>query len=208
LLLFLDNDIILKLGALGLLKELENLFNTDASSIYILPSAKYFISNNKNLRNKYSEELLQNILRAIRNYQVIRDDFVNDQKYLSLTDIDKIDSGERLLFSLNPADKNYLILTGDKNSIIQLSQQQNVDNIKGELKGKIVCLEYIVLKLMEINSFDFIEKGMNEKDFGGDATLKLIFNQSNLTREMAREGLLSYYMNLKIQTGELLCPIK
>lgn len=208
MLLFLDNDIILKLGALGLLKELENLFNTDASSIYILPSAKYFISNNKNLRNKYSEELLQNILRAIRNYQVIRDDFVNDQKYLSLTDIDKIDSGERLLFSLNPADKNYLILTGDKNSIIQLSQQQNVDNIKGELKGKIVCLEYIVLKLMEINSFDFIEKGMNEKDFGGDATLKLIFNQSNLTREMAREGLLSYYMNLKIQTGELLCPIK
>lgn len=207
MLLFLDNDIILKLGALGLLKELENLFNTDASSIYILPSAKYFISNNKNLRIKYSEELLQNILKAIRNYQVIPDDFVNDQKYLSLADIDKIDSGERLLFSLKPPDKNYLILTGDKNSIIQLSQQQNVDNVESGLKGKIVCLEYIVLKLMETNSFDFIEKGINEKDFGGDAALKLIFNQSNLTLEKAREGLLSYFNDLKDKTKDILTAL-
>jgi hypothetical protein len=197
----------LKLGALGLLKELENLFNTDASSIYILPSAKYFISNNKNLRIKYSEELLQNILKAIRNYQVIPDDFVNDQKYLSLADIDKIDSGERLLFSLKPPDKNYLILTGDKNSIIQLSQQQNVDNVESGLKGKIVCLEYIVLKLMETNSFDFIEKGINEKDFGGDAALKLIFNQSNLTLEKAREGLLSYFNDLKDKTKDILTAL-
>jgi hypothetical protein len=197
----------LKLGALGLLKELENLFNTDASSIYILPSAKYFISNNKNLRIKYSEDLLQNILKAIRNYQVIPDDFVNDQKYLSLADIDKIDSGERLLFSLKPPDKNYLILTGDKNSIIQLSQQQNVDNVESGLKGKIVCLEYIVLKLMETNSFDFIEKGINEKDFGGDAALKLIFNQSNLTLEKAREGLLSYFNDLKDKTKDILTAL-
>jgi len=207
LLLFLDNDIILKLGALGLIKELEKLFNTDASSIYILPSAKYFISNNKKLRIKYSEVLLQNTLKAIRNYQVIPDNFVNDQKYLSLADIDKIDSGERLLFSLNPADKNYLILTGDKNSIIQLSQQQNVDNIKSELKGKIVCLEYIVLKLIEINSFDFIETRMNEKDFGGDKTLKLVFNQSNLTLEKAREGLLSYFNDLKEKAKDMLTAL-
>lgn len=207
MLLFLDNDIILKLGALGLIKELEKLFNTDASSIYILPSAKYFISNNKKLRIKYSEVLLQNTLKAIRNYQVIPDNFVNDQKYLSLADIDKIDSGERLLFSLNPADKNYLILTGDKNSIIQLSQQQNVDNIKSELKGKIVCLEYIVLKLIEINSFDFIETRMNEKDFGGDKTLKLVFNQSNLTLEKAREGLLSYFNDLKEKAKDMLTAL-
>lgn len=207
MLLFLDNDIILKLGALGLLKELEKLFNTEASSIYILPSAKYFISNNKKLRIKYSEELLQNTLKAIRNYQVIPDDFVNDQKYLSLADIDKIDSGERLLFSLNPANKDYLILTGDKNSIFQLSQQQNVDNIKSALKGKIVCLEYIVLKLIEINSFDFIETRMNEKDFGGDKTLKLVFNQSNLTLEKAREGLLSYFNELKEKAKDILTAL-
>lgn len=207
MLLFLDNDIVLKLGALGLLKELEKLFNTEASSIYILPSAKYFISNNKKLRIKYSEELLQNTLKAIRNYHVIPDDFVNDQKFLSLADIDKIDSGERLLFSLNPANKDYLILTGDKNSIIQLSQQQNVDNIKSELKGKIVCLESIVLKLIEINSFDFIEMRMNEKDFGGDKILKLVFNQSNLTLEKTREGLLSYFNDLKEKAKDMLTEL-
>lgn len=197
----------MKLGALGLLQELEKLFNTEASSIYILPSAKYFISNNKKLRFKYSEELLQNTLKAIGNYQFIPDDFVNDKKYLSLADIDKIDSGERLLFSLKHPDKNYLILTGDKNSIIQLSQQQNVDNIQSELKGKIVCLEYIVLKLIEINGFDFVETRMNENDFGGDMTSKLVFSQTNLTCEKAKEGLLSYFNDLKEKTKDLLTEL-
>lgn len=204
MLLFLDNDIILKLGALGLLQELENLFNTDASSIYVLPTTKHYISKNKKLRNKYSEELLHNILKVISNYQTIPDDFVNDQKYLSLADIDKIDSGERILFSLKPSVEDFLILTSDKNSIVQLNNQKQLQDIKRDLREKIVCLEYIVLKLIEINSFDFIKKRMNENDYGGDTTLKQIFNQSNLTQEMAREGLLSYYNDLKRNTDNLL----
>lgn len=60
------------------------------------------------------------------------------------------------------------------------------------------------MKLIEINSFDFIKKRMNENDYGGDTTLKQIFNQSNLTQEMAREGLLSYYNDLKRNTDNLL----
>ncbi len=208
MLLFLDNDIILKLGALGLLKDLEKLFNTDASSIYILPTAKHYISNNKNLRIKYSEELLQDILTLIKNYQDIPAEFINDETYLSLTDIDRIDSGERLLFSINPGDKDFLILTGDKNAIIQLSNQPNIDNIKAELAGKIVCLEYIFLKLSEINSFDLIQSQMKGKDFGSDKTLELVFNQSNLTIEKAREGLVSYYNDLKKQTDDLLFQIE
>lgn len=208
MLLFLDNDIILKLGALGLLKDLDKLFNTDASSIYVLPTAEHYMSNSKNLRIKYSEALLMDILALIKNYQDIPSEFINDEIYLSLTYIDKIDSGERLLFSLNPADKDFLILTGDKNSIIQLSNQQTIDKIKNELAGKIVCLEHIVLKLLEVTSFELIETRMREMDFGGDKTLKLVFNQYNLTVENARSGLLSFYNDLYRQSNNLLLPLR
>lgn len=198
----------MKLGALGLLKDLEKLFNTDASSIYVLPTAKHYISNSKNLRIKYSEELLQDILALIKNYQDIPSEFINDEIYLSLTNIDKIDSGERLLFSLNPADKEFLILTGDKNSIIQLSNQKTIDKIKNEMAGKIVCLEHIVLKLLEVTSFELIETRMREMDFGGDKTLELVFNQYNLTVENARSGLLSFYNDLYRQSNNLLLPLR
>jgi hypothetical protein len=198
----------LKLGALGLLKDLDKLFNTDASSIYVLPTAEHYMSNSKNLRIKYSEALLMDILALIKNYQDIPSEFINDEIYLSLTYIDKIDSGERLLFSLNPADKDFLILTGDKNSIIQLSNQQTIDKIKNELAGKIVCLEHIVLKLLEVTSFELIETRMREMDFGGDKTLKLVFNQYNLTVENARSGLLSFYNDLYRQSNNLLLPLR
>ena len=204
MLLFLDNDIILKLGSLGFLEDLEKLFNTDASSIYILPTVKPYVLNNKNLRKKYPEQTLQKILSTIENYQVITDELIDDKRYQYIANIEKIDSGERVLFSVNPVGKAFLVLTGDKNAIIQLCNQSNIEEIKIDLTGKIVCLEYMVLKLLDLYGINIIGQRMIEREFGGDLTLKLIFQQTDLTIIKGRNGLLSYLTNLDRQTNPLL----
>jgi len=204
LLLFLDNDIILKLGSLGFLEDLEKLFNTDASSIYILPTVKPYVLNNKNLRKKYPEQTLQKILSTIENYQVITDELIDDKRYQYIANIEKIDSGERVLFAVNPIGIAFLVLTGDKNAIIQLCNQSNIDQIKIDLTGKIVCLEYIVLKLLDLYGINIIGQRMIEREFGGDLTLKLIFQQTDLTIIKGRNGLLSYLTDLDRQTNPLL----
>ena len=204
MLLFLDNDILLKLGSLGFLEDLEKLFNSDATSIYALPTAKPYILNNKKLRNKYPEHLLQQILIHLENYQVIPDELIDNQRYKSLSSIEKIDSGERVLFSLNPLDKKFLILTGDKNAITQLNNKENIDEIKTDLTGKIVCLEYILLKLLDLYGIYIIEQRMIGRDFGGDKTLKIVFSQSSLTIEEAKNGLVSYFKDLYNQSNNLL----
>jgi len=204
LLLFLDNDIILKLGSLGFLEDLEKLFNTDASSIYILPTVKPYVLNNKNLRKKYPEQTLQKILSTIENYQVITDELIDDKRYQYIANIEKIDSGERVLFSVNPVGKAFLVLTGDKNAIIQLCNQSNIEEIKIDLTGKIVCLEYMVLKLLDLYGINIIGQRMIEREFGGDLTLKLIFQQTDLTIIKGRNGLLSYLTDLDRQTNPLL----
>ena len=48
---------------------------------------------------------------------------------------------------------------------------------------------------------------MIEKDFGGDKTLNLVFNQPNMTIEKASGGLLSYYNDLYSQSNRLLLPL-
>lgn len=207
MLLFPDNDIILKLGSLGYLGDLEKIFNTGASSIYILPTARPYILNNKNLRNKYSEQALRNILTALDNYKIIPDEYIDDKHYRSLANIEKIDSGERVLFSVNPVGKEFLVLTGDKNAIIQLSNQGNIDEIKIDLTGKIVCLEYMVLKLLDLYGINIIGQRMIEREFGGDLTLKLVFQQTDLTIAKGRDGLLSYINDLDRQTNHLLLTL-
>lgn len=207
LLLFLDNDILLKIGSLGFLEDLKNLFNTDISSIYILPSAKFYISNNKELRHKYSESTLEEIVSILENYNLIPDKFIDDMRYQSLANIDKIDSGERVLFSINPSIKEFLILTGDKNSIIHLAKQKSIEDIISSLAGKIICLEYVMIKLLDLHGIDFIQRRIKERNFGGDKTLNLVFDQPNINLERAKEGLTSYYNNLFTQSGQLLRPL-
>lgn len=205
--LFLDNDIILKLGALGFLQELETIFQTNSSSIYILTSAFHYIKNNKKLRNKYSEESLQRILEEIKTFTQIPDEFVDTERFLSLANIEKIDAGERVLFALNPPEKDFLILTGDKRSLEQLSTQLSDSKIIDDLNGKIVCLEYLIVKILELKGIESVEKKMKENNFGGDIGLKLIFNQQGLTIEKVNEGLISFYNDLKGKTNSLLCLV-
>lgn len=202
--LFLDNDIILKLGSLGYLDELEKIFVTHTSNIFILPSAFYYIKNNNKLRLKYSEASLENIIKKIKTYQEIPDDYIDDERFTSLADIEKIDSGERVLFALNLPETDFLILTGDKRSIEQLSIQLVDKNTIDYLNGKIVCLEFLITKILKIKGFEVVLNKMKESNFAGDSGMKLIFNQQTLTKENVQEGLMSFYNELKGKTGKLL----
>lgn len=203
--LFLDNDIILKLGSLEFLDELENIFTTNSSDIYILPTAFHYIKKNKKLLDKYSKESLQRIFEKIKTFSEIPDEYVDDVRFRSLADIEKIDAGERVLFALNPPEKDFRILTGDKRSLEQLSAQLSKSKMIDDLNGKIVCLEYLIAKILELRGIQLVEQNMKANNFGGDTELKLIFNQQTLDIEKINEGLMSFYNNLKEKTKDLLC---
>lgn len=202
--LFLDNDIILKIGSLGYLDELEKIFATNTSNIFRLPTALHYIKNNKKLRLKYSEESLKNIIKKIKAYQEIPDDYIDDERFTSLADIEKIDSGERVLFALNPPERDFLILTGDKRSIEQLSIQFIDRGTIDNLNRKVVCLELIIIKILDTKGFEVVRTKMKETNFAEDNGMKLIFNQQELTEEKLNEGLNSFYNDLKKHTKDLL----
>lgn len=202
--LFLDNDIILKLSAINSLNKIETIFNVSPDFVFILPTASAYIRNSKKVKEKYSSEVINNALEAINNYSVIPDEYIDQPKFIQLSGIDKIDSGEKILFSITTASNDFLILTGDKNSIKAISSHPGIDNIRHYLKNKIVCLERIVLTFLETINFDSLVQQIIDSDFCGDKTIKIIFEQTNLNAENVQEGLRSYFADLKYNAGSLL----
>lgn len=198
--LFIDNDILLKLGSADLLQNLNKIFNVNNSSIFILSTAKYYISRNKKLEEKYSKEVLAKVLEATNSYSIIPDEYLDQEVFLKLSNIPNIDSGEQVLYSIRPPANDFLILTGDKLSIKELYSNSDIKGIAEELKNKIVCLEYLFLRLIDLEDFESFSNRIKEANYCGDKTIELVFQQPALSAGLARSGLLSYYRDLDGQT--------
>ncbi len=202
--LFLDNDIILKLSSAGLLNKIGNIFNSPSSSIYILSTAIPYISNSKRVIKKYGKTTIKESLKIIANYQIIPDSYIDKKKFIELSRIDGIDSGEQLLYSVTPSALDFLILTGDKVSITALSNSYNIKGILTFLTNKIICLEQIILNLIKSDGFAVIKNKIKESNFfANDKTIKICFNQPNADEEKVKKCLLSYINNLKQEAKNL-----
>ncbi len=202
--LFIDNDILIKLGSADLLQNLNKVFNVNNSSIFILSTAKYYISRNKKLEQKYSREMLEKVLKTTNSYSIIPDEYLDQEVFLKLSNIPNIDSGEQVLYSIRPPANDFLILTGDKLSIKELYSNSDIKEIAEGLKNKIVCLEYLFLRLIDLEDFLSFSDRIKEANYCGDKTIELVFQQPAISTELARSGLLSYYRDLDGQTFQYL----
>jgi len=195
--LFLDNDIILKLYAADLLEKIEEIYKVDKSSIYVLPSTPFYFKNNPKLEKNYDSETIKRAKEATEKYSIIPDEYNDEEKFQRLGDIEKIDSGEQILFSVTPQSDKFLILTGDKSSISALNNAEGVDDIKAHLKDKIIFLEELMLVFIEKDSFEKISKSISSANFCYDIVVRNCFNQTNVDEEKVVDCLKSYSNNLK-----------
>jgi hypothetical protein len=202
--LYLDNDIILKLSSINKLHLIEQIFQVSPNSIYILPSVIPYLKFNKKLLKTFSQKTLDYAITIISSYSKITNQ-INREHFVLLSGITDIDSGEQILFSIDPKN-DFLILTGDKKAIIELNINPKLDSIKTKLEKRIQCLESLFLILIKIVQFGYITIEIKESNFCNDISIKNIFSQTNLTLEKAEEGLISYLNDIKNKTGNLLFP--
>jgi len=195
--LFLDNDIILKLSSTGLLDKIEKIFSSSPSSIYVLPTAKPYISKNKKVLLKYGAVTVKEALDTISNYSVIPDSYIDQNKFIKLSQVEGIDSGEQVLYSLTPKSNIFFILTGDKISITALSNSLGINDIHKFLNNKILCLEQLLILLIKSKGFKVINEKITNANFCEDKILKICFNQINSNEKMILSCLNSYIKDLK-----------
>lgn len=195
--LFLDNDIILKLSAAGLLEKIEEIYKVDASSIYVLPSAPFYFKNYPKLKKNYDSETIERAKEAAEKYSVIPDEYNDDKELQILADIEKIDSGEQILFSITPDTEEFLILTGDKNALLALNNAEGISEIKSFLKDRIVFLEELMLIFIDKDSFEIISQKVSASNFCYDKVIQTCFNQTTADEEKVITCLKSYVKSQK-----------
>ncbi|MFY7885444.1 MAG: hypothetical protein ACOVOV_11455 [Dolichospermum sp.] len=125
-------------------------------AVRILPSASSYINSNSELRKKYKLETLQLAKSRADNYEKINKSLIDqkeDSEYESLIAIENIDPGEALLVAATEYETDFYILTCDKKFLKALSRS-NLTNIKQRLYKRIICLEQLIIHLINHNDFN------------------------------------------------------
>jgi hypothetical protein len=155
----LDIDITFKLHALRLFEEAIDALGVDGA-IRVLAQAKFSngsrmpAKRRHNRVEKYGEE-------AVAAAAAIFDDAVevdpgSAEAMDVLAGIDGIDDGEAALIAAAMSQDAIVLVTGDKRCLSALSTNPKLADVRRALLGRIVCLESLILKLIDDCGFEYV----------------------------------------------------
>lgn len=159
MILFCDNDIVHKLAACNLLDDALSALGVSASDVYVLPTARYKFGVTKDRaksERKYGKEVFRRIRDFLERVNEI-DNLCMDELRL-LDDVVDIDHGEATLISATNVHSEYLLATGDKRCLHSLASNESCSPIADRLRGRAVCLEQVLRKIIEQFGFEHVKK--------------------------------------------------
>ncbi|MGK3988217.1 hypothetical protein WME99_34565 [Sorangium sp. So ce136] len=158
--LYVDNDIIHKLSALGIADEALGVLHGSRKSARILVTAKYALhvvkTPEKGVR-KYTESVHARICEFVMGASEV-EEAVSVEDTDVLNAVLGIDVGEAVLISCASRSPDSLLLTGDKRSLQALSKDKACEPIFQRLAGRVLSLEHIVLELIRVQGFERVRQ--------------------------------------------------
>lgn len=194
-----DNDVIHKLALCDLLENAQILIQS-THEIYVLDTAKYVLKT----KTQPQSEIGKTCYARIEQFLSKTHPYVPQQLDIisQLTSVKNIDAGEAILIAALVSRHESLFFTGDKRCLIALTHSQFYHVYLTELTGKAICLEQILLWLIDKLGFQEVyTKILPSRDC--DKMLKAVFTAS-ATQASVISGLNSYLDDLKRNTDKLL----
>ena len=210
---FLDNDIIHKLVAFQLFDEAIATLEIDRNSLQVLPTAKFFFQRKqkKHLLGSLSDApdpVLNVVIELVSSCaSIIADlDDTAAEELIQFQQVEGIHEGEAALIVATRSQTDFLLLSGDKNCMRGLAAIP--EPIYRRLCGRVICLEQIILKLIEVKGFVFVrDRVLPMASF--DKSLQICFGLVNpATEENVIAGLNSYINDIQQQAPNLLAVFR
>ncbi len=181
----IDNDVFCKLEVCSLLDlalESIGLIPARCACLQTLP----YVLNKGRMLAQYGEALSQQLAMSVSRFDRVPSlpDTWRDQ----LVGRHEIDPGEAILFGVAAAEPDSLVVTGDKRAIRALSGLPELSSL---LRGRVVCLEAMVLRLIAARGIAFVSRGIAPA-LAFDRTLQVCFTSGDPTA-----GLRSYFRALQ-----------
>lgn len=177
MLLLSDNDILVKLGLLGLLPNFVEILNLNNEQIYIASSTMYSLPNQLKKYTK-NQEIYQPILDLVNTFSVI--DEVNAAILATLSSLENIDSGEAILATKLIENSECYIATGDKRFLQAIQQTEFSSHFQQKVYTFEICL---LLLCQQIGYLSFKEKilhSCSKLDKSLDGLFRLAFKKDSM----------------------------
>jgi hypothetical protein len=155
-----DNDIIHKLAACDLLDDALAALSLARTDVYVLPTAKYKFGitqrNAARAEQRYGAEVFVRIRDFLTSVREISIPGLPEELQL-LAGVDGIDPGEAVLFAATAQFEQYLLATGDKNSLRALASTSVCRSIAQRIRGHVLCLEQLVKRVIQHCGFPYVK---------------------------------------------------
>jgi hypothetical protein len=120
---FLDNDVILKLTAYGIMNEALDCLKIERSNIRVLGSARFVFDKDKSIQKQYSIETRESAIDFVINCSTISSKDSDEYRLLEKEIKNDIDPGEASLIAATFQELGSFLATGDKRCLKALSRQ-------------------------------------------------------------------------------------
>jgi hypothetical protein len=208
---FLDNDITHKLVAFQLFDAAIAIsaLQIDKTNLRVLSTAKHFFRGKQKKNGASPDPILTEVIELVSSCaSAISDSDLDDavtEELIQLEKVEGIHSGEQTLIVATRSQTDFLLLSGDKNcmrSIAKIPEQ-----IYRRLCGRVICLEQIILKLIEVKGFVFVRDRVLPM-VSCDKSLQICFGYSTpASEENVIAGLNSYINEVRQQAPDLLADL-
>lgn len=190
-----DNDIIKKLALCDLLDDAIQVLGHARSEIRVLPRARYVFrirdraSGIQRVGSEAAFERIRTFLESVQPLEVEPD----DADVQTLIDVQNIDLGEAQLYASATRLSSFRLVTGDKRSLRSLCEDPSCRSIADRVRGHVVCLEQIFLRLLAARGFDYVA-GRTEPHRHCDIVLQNAFCPGPDASDSRSRGVLDEYV--------------
>lgn len=206
MLLFLDNDVIIKLAASNLFWDATTCLGFQPTDLRVLGTAAWVFKNNKRLAKIYPQSIRDSAISIVKQCQTAN--IASHQNLEILTKIEGIDPGEAtLIVAATIQDSSCYLATGDKRCLMALSAAPELANIRLRLNGRIICLEQVIKNLINTRGFQYVlSQVITAREY--DKSLKAIFGSGkDSTPDNVAIALEGYIQELRKNAPGLLAEI-
>ena len=148
-LLLIDTDILVLLGASGMLPRVVELLEFQHEQVRRLPAATYQLERSRSFRDAYPAPVLHAALQIARTIQPIRAEPSTPLMVDALSRVSDVDLGEAWLFALLAEHSGYYMTTGDKKAIIAVATHDGLSEVRDAVAGRVICLESLLKLLVQ-----------------------------------------------------------
>lgn len=209
---YIDNDILHKLAAYGLLQDLLDICPLGGEVFFMLGAARYIVAKKLQKRPpvRGAEATLTELESALARISVIEPSdaeirLAAEFEYAAQHQNVDLDPGESLLCAALLQRGGDYIFTGDKRAVLALQALLDGNAVPGEVRNRVACLEQLFLLMLEAKEHVAIRSAVCQEQTV-DRALSNCFSCCSkfASVESWREGLASYIGDLLTKAPDIL----